>query len=424
MKKAWVIAVDMGYGHQRTAYPLRHLAVGDKVINANNYDGISEQDRLTWKRAKEGYEFISAFTRTPIIGPLIFGLFNKIQQILVFYPRRDLSKPNLQLQQTLAPIKKGWGEHLIKTLLVRSGKKPLPIIATFFTAVFMAEQFKYPGDIYCVVCDTDISRTWAPLHPKTSKIKYFAPTARAAERLKLYGVKPKNVFLTGYPLPEENIGSQKMEILKSDLKNRLINLDPKKNYFRNYKDLIDLKLGKLPSKSNHPLTLMFAVGGAGAQKELGVRVVQNLSREIKTGRIKIILVAGVKQKIKEYFLENTKGFGSSVEIIFDETMEGYFQKFNQALRRTDILWTKPSELSFYAALGIPFIVAPPLGSQEDFNKRWLINSGFGFAQKDVNYIREWLFDWLNEGHLAEAAMQGFVEGNKMGTYNIKKICFG
>ena len=419
-KEAWVIAVDMGYGHQRTAYPLRHLAVGGKVINANNYEGISEQDRGTWKKAKEGYEFVSALARTPIIGPLVFGTFNKLQRILTFYPRRDLSKPNLQLKQTLAPIKKGWGEDLIKKL----SKNPLPFIATFFTAVFMAENFKYPGQIYCVVCDTDISRTWAPLHPKTSRIKYFAPTQRVAERLKLYGVKPRNIFLTGYPLPEENIGSRKMEILKADLKNRLMNLDPKKSYFKNYKELVDLELGKLPQKSNHPLTLIFAVGGAGAQKDLGVKIVKNLTREIKAGKIKIILVAGIRIKIKEYFLEHTKGFGDAVEIIFDETMEGYFKKFNQALRRADILWTKPSELSFYAALGIPIIIAPPIGSQEDFNQRWLLNSGFGLLQKDVRYVKDWLFDWLDQGFLAECAMQGFTEGEKMGTFNIKKICFG
>ena len=416
-KEAWVIAVDMGYGHQRTAYPLRRLAVGGKVINANNYEGISEEDREIWRKAKEGYEFISAFGRTPIIGPLVFGAFNKIQRILSFYPKRDLSKPNLQLTQTLAPINKGWGEDLIKKL----SKRPLPLIATFFTAVFMAERFKYPGPIYCVVCDTDISRTWAPLRPKTSKIKYFAPTPRVVERLKLYGVRSENIFLTGFPLPEENIGSAKMEVLKADLKKRLVNLDPQKNYFRKYKELINLKLGKLPQESGRPLTIMFAVGGAGAQKELGVKIVKTLARKIKAGKVKIILVAGIRTKIKEYFLENTKGFGSAVEILFDETMEGYFKKFNEALRRSDILWTKPSELSFYAALGIPIIIAPPIGSQEDFNQRWLLNSGFGFLQKNINYINEWLFDWLNSGHLAEAAMQGFVEGEQLGTLNIKKI---
>ena len=202
------------------------------------------------------------------------------------------------------------------------------------------------------------------------------------------------------------------------------NLDPKKRYSKNYCDLINLKLGRLPRKSNHPLTLMFAVGGAGAQKEIGVKIVRSLAPEIKTGRIKIILAAGIRTQIKDYFWGKTKGFGRGVEIIFDDTMDGYFRKFNQTLRQTDILWTKPSELSFYAALGLPIIVAPPIGAQEDFNQRWLLNSGFGFLQKNINYISEWLFDWLDDGHLAEAAMEGFIEGEKMGTYNIKKICFG
>lgn len=414
-QKCWVIAVDMGYGHQRTAYPLRHLAFEGKVINANSYEGIPEKDRKIWQKAKNGYEFISAFRRTPIIGKIVFGAFNKLQRILSFYPKRDLSEPNLQLKQTLAPIKKGWGRHLIQKL----SKNPLPFIATFFTAVFMAEYFNYPGEIYCVVCDTDISRTWAPLKPPKSKIKYFAPTARVAERLKLYGVRQENIFLTGYPLPQENIGSEKMEILKEDLKNRLKNLDPQKRYFKNYQELIELKLGELPKKSNHPLTIMFVVGGAGAQKEIGVKIVNNLAKEIKSGEVKIILVAGIRTKIKDYFMKNTKKL--DVEIIFDENITNYFQKFNQALRRSDILWTKPSELSFYSALGLPIIIAPPIGSQEEFNQRWLLNSGFGILQKDVNYLNQWLFDWLEQGYLAESAMQGFVEGEKMGTFNIERI---
>ena len=118
-----MIAVDMGYGHQRTAYPLRNLAFEGKIINANSYEGIPEKDRTIWAKAKAGYEFISAFRRTPLIGKIVFGSFDKLQRILSFYPRRDLSKPNLQLKQTLAPIKKGWGRHLIKKL----SEEPLPL---------------------------------------------------------------------------------------------------------------------------------------------------------------------------------------------------------------------------------------------------------------------------------------------------------
>ena len=60
-KKAWVVAVDMGYGHQRTAYPLRDIALGRLVINANNYLGIPRRDKKIWTTSKSLYEFISRF---------------------------------------------------------------------------------------------------------------------------------------------------------------------------------------------------------------------------------------------------------------------------------------------------------------------------------------------------------------------------
>jgi len=424
MNKAWIIAVSMGYGHQRTAFPLKNLTSEGKVIFANDYPEIPKKDRKIWERAERFYEFISKFKRIPLVGQFLFFIFDQFQKILSFYPKRDLSKPNLQLKQTFSLIKKDWGKDLIEKLKVKNEKLKvnLPIISTFFTPAFMAEYFNYPGEIYCVVCDADISRTWASLKPKESKIKYFAPNHRVVERLKLYGVKKENIFLTGYPLPLENIGDKDLGILKNDLKYRILNLDPKRRYYHYYQPLIKKYLGELPEKPNHPLTIMFAVGGAGAQKEIGVKIVKSLAKKIKNKEIRVILVAGIKEKVKEYFLKNTKNL--NVEIIFDRDINIYFQKFNLALRTTDILWTKPSELSFYTALGIPIIIAPPIGSQEEFNKRWLIQIGSGMIQENPNYTNQWLFDLLDSGWFAEAALQGFIEVEKFGTLNIQKICCG
>jgi len=442
MKRAWVISVNMGYGHQRTAHPLRNLAPEGKVINANDYPGIPEKDRAIWELMRKSYEFISRFSRIPLIGKAIFSIYDQFQKILSFYPKRDLSRPDFTLKQIYFTLKKGWGRDLIEKLKIKNEKLKmnLPLISTFFTPAFMAEFFNYPsvakgqkermffehsGEIFCVVCDADIARTWAPLNPRESKIKYFAPTERVVERLKLYGVKPENIFLTGYPLPLENIGSEKMEILKEDLRYRLLNLDPKRKYYEKYKILIKKHLGELPKKPNHPLTIFFSVGGAGAQKEIGIKIIKCLISEIKQGKIKVILSAGIREKVKEYFEKNLEKLGlkenKKIEIIFEKNIKSYFQKFNLALRKTDILWTKPSELSFYAALGLPIIIAPPIGSQEEFNMRWLLKSGFGILQENPNYIQEWLFDWLEKGYLAEAAMEGFIEGEKLGTLNISRI---
>jgi len=430
-QKAWIVTVNMGYGHQRTAEPLHELG---KIINANDYEGIPEKDKTIWQSMRRSYEFISRFSRIPVIGKATFSIYDRFQKIFSFYPKRDLSKSNFTLEKTYSFFQKGWGRDLIEKLKVKSQKLKvnLPIISTFFTPAFMAEYFNYPGQIFCVVCDADISRTWAPLKPKESKIKYFAPTERVTERLKLYGVKPENIFLTGYPLPLENIGSEKMEILKEDLRNRILNLDPKKKYFEKYGSLVLEKLGSLSEKSDHPLTILFSVGGAGVQKEIGVKILKCLTPWVKEKKIKIVLSAGIRENVKKYFEKNIKKLEleefyrgltpvRSIEIIFEKDIESYFQKFNLALRKTDILWTKPSELSFYSALGIPIIISSPIGSQEEFNMRWLLKSGFGLSQEDSNYTKEWLFDWVNRGYLAEAAMEGFIEGEKLGTFKISRI---
>ena len=420
-----MVAVSMGYGHQRTAHPLRYLAQDERIININDYPGIPEKDRKIWEKTRNLYEFVSKLKRLPLIGEVVFAIMDKFQKILSYYPKRDLSKPTLQLQQTYSMIKRGWGKDLILQLGSGQVEKPMPLISTFFTPAFMAEFFGYRGEIFCIVCDADISRAWAPFMPQESRIKYFAPTERVSERLKMYGVKEENIFFTGYPLPLENIGGGEMETLKDDLRFRLLNLDPQNKYIDKYKILVAKTLGELPKDPDHPLTLMFAVGGAGAQKEIGIKIVKSLKARILAGEIKVILVAGIRYKVKEYFEKSLKKLGlesnKNVEILFAREIQNYFQEFNRALRKTDILWTKPSELSFYSALGLPIIIAPQIGSQEEFNKRWLLKSGFGLFQENPNYVKEWLFDWVKQGYLAEAAMQGFIEGEKMGTYKIQNI---
>ncbi|MDP1538826.1 MAG: hypothetical protein Q8M00_02225, partial [bacterium] len=250
MEKICLISVNMGYGHQRTAYPLKSLATEGKIINANDYPGIPKKDRETWETARRFYEFISKFKRVPLVGEFGFFIFDQFQKIFSFYPKRDLSKPNFQLKQIFSLIKRGWGRDLIAKCKMQNAK--LPFISTFFTPAFMAEYFNYPGEIFCVVCDADTSRTWAPFNPKTSRIKYFAPNDRVVERLKLYGIREDNIFLTGYPLPQNLVGSENLEILKENLRYRLLNLDPQKRFFQYYEPLIEKHLGELPQESNHP----------------------------------------------------------------------------------------------------------------------------------------------------------------------------
>jgi hypothetical protein len=416
---AWVVAVSMGYGHQRTAHPLRSLSPDGQVLLANDYPGMPNRDRAIWERTRRFYEFVSNVQRIALIGSLTFAAFDVVQRIMRFYPRRDLSRPDWNVKAIHSLIRRGWGRDLIERLAKM--KPVLPIVTTFFTPAFMAEHFDYPGDIYCVLCDTDVARVWASKQPRTSRIKYFAPNQRVADRLGLYGVDPARVTMTGFPLPEENTGGQSLEILKTDLLQRLVRLDPRGLFYARYKAVVADRIGVLPPRTSEPVTVLFSVGGAGAQREIGATLVQSLRERIARGSVRLILSAGVKPAVRDFFLETASKAGfrpesaSGVEILSAGSIPEYFQAFNLALRKTDVLWTKPSELSFYTALGLPIVMAPPLGSQEWANLSWLERLGAGVMQDDPRYADEWLFDLIDSGWLAEAAMEGFIGGEQLGT---------
>ncbi len=419
-----VIAVDMGYGHLRAAYNLSDISKGE-VASVNTYRGIPEKDKIIWDQSRQFYEFVSRFKKVPFFGEKVFGWFDKFQAIEPYYPYRDLSKPSIQLSQTLKLIRKRkWGDGFVK----KFNKDKIPLVNTFFVSAYMAEEHGFENDIYLNVCDADISRAWAMDKASISKIKYFVPTERAQSRLKMYGVPAENIYYTGFPLPKENTGSKRLTIAKKDLGLRLPNLDPEKRYIKRYRRTIEKYIdGHLKAKSDHILTIMFAVGGAGAQRETGIKIVKALQREIIEQKIKIILVAGIHNDVSKYFRQEVCNLGlrgqinKGVEIIFAEGKPKYFQAFNKALHQTDILWTKPSELSFYVGLGIPIIMTEPLGSQELCNRGWLERINAGIRQKEIAYTSEWLFEWLNKGILAEAAMEGFIGAPNLGTYKIEEV---
>ena len=421
-KEAWVISVDMGYGHQRAAYPLKDIAY-ERIITANSDKIISEKERRIWHRLKVIYETLSRIKQFPIIGKILFGIYDHFQNISPFFPFRDLSKPTFPVIYFWKLIKK---KGLCKSLIDYVQNKDIPFITTHFIPALAAD---YHGlkKIYCIVTDTDINRVWVSYHPKKSNITYLAPCRHTAFRLKEYGVSDDRIILTGFPLPKENLGNNR-EILRRDLAERIINLDPKKAYSNKHIGEIKKEFGKyLKNKPSRHLTITYAVGGAGAEKEIGIKIISSLKSRIKKQTVNVNLSAGTRLGVKNYFEEEikkigmNKHLGKEIKIIFSLDKKGYFSAFNDALHTTDILWTKPSELSFYTALGLPIIMAPPVGSHEKFNLQWLEHIGSGFIQENPEFVNDWLYYWLEDGRLAEAAFQGFLDAHYKGTERIERI---
>ncbi|MFH1430778.1 MAG: hypothetical protein ABIG71_04685, partial [Candidatus Uhrbacteria bacterium] len=173
------------------------------------------------------------------------------------------------------------------------------------------------------------------------------------------------------------------------------------------------------------------VGGAGAQKRTAVDALRSLRGRIRRNELRLILIAGTRRDVAKYFESAVRQqrLGDAlkrgaIRILYESERHAYFAAFSQAMRETDILWTKPSELSFYTGLGLPIIMSEPIGSQEDFNREWLRQVGSGIDQLDPAYAGEWLWDWIMSGALARMAWSGYIEAPTHGTYRIESVIKG
>ncbi|MBA7667023.1 hypothetical protein ES703_75108 [subsurface metagenome] len=418
--RTWLVTVDMGLGHQRATYPLTHLAE-DGLITVGRDSTSDPDEQKIWARVRRTYEFLSRVRTIPIVGKPLFGLLDAVQNIPPFYPISDMSSPSFQVKLISSFIDKG----LCRGMLEKIKEKPLPLLTSYLIPALAADKYGY-SRIYCIVCDAEISRSWVAENPLNSRINYLAPCGRAVMRLRSYGVPDERIFLTGFPLPLEVLGGKNLDILRADTGQRLRYLDPNNRFWPLHGRNVAHFLGKSNCrfKNERKFTITYAVGGAGAQKEFGYQIARSFQDKLRKGKMRLNLVAGIREEVKTYF-EKVKSEllpdSPDLRIIYSPDRYEYFQSFSQLMRETDVLWTKPSELSFCCGLGISIIISPPIGSQEEFNRKWLLEIQAGIPQEDPDYADQWLHDLLSAGRLAESAWDGFLKARKYGTYKIKEI---
>jgi hypothetical protein len=422
MLRAWVVTADMGLGHQRAAHALSHLAEGG-ILTAGTPETTDEDEARFWRRLAWSYEVLSRTKGIPIIGQPLFGALDRLLRIPPFYPLRDLSHPSPNNYIVDHLIRSGLGRALLERLRSRA----LPLVSTFYVPCLVADR-SHADRVYCVACDADLNRVWVASNAKESRIQYLAPCGRVMRRLRQYGVPDERIFITGFTLPRENIGGPGMETLKADLLARLGRLDPRGRFTNVYGATVRELLGDRPGPAaDGRVTVTFAVGGAGAQVEIGLMLAQGLKQGILSRRFRLVLVCGVNRVVERVFREFIPriGLGSEIDdgvlIVREDNRPAYFDRFNSLMRETDVLWTKPSELSFYSALGIPIVMAPSIGSQEDKNQRWLMDKGCALPQYTPRLALEWLTDMLNDGVLAEKALSGFIKNRKLGVFKIEEV---
>jgi hypothetical protein len=413
-----VVAIDMGYGHMRAAEPLSNV-LETPLLHADRPPLADEEEQKLWARVRRGYEWISRSSQIPIVGRPLKAALDAITAIPPMYPVRDLSGPTLGTKAFARFAEQGLGRGLVAHMKQTGA----PLVTTFYSPAILCDRLGADG-INCVVTDSDINRVWAPFDPPRTKIRYFAPSVRAKKRLESYGVPAARIELTGFPLPHELLGGEELTALRRNLTARLGRLDPGRTFLDQAGPELARVLGEKPESDGRAPLVTFAVGGAGSQVGIGRQLIHGMASAIRAGKLRLALIAGVRPEVDAAFRQTvaaaglTEFLGRGVEILHEREVLVYMRRFHALLAETDVLWTKPSEMTFFAALGLPLVCAPPVGRHEDYNRQWAVEQGAGLHQGDPRVAAEWLLEWVAQGTLAAAAWAGFRRLPQRGLYNI------
>ncbi len=387
-----IVAVDMGYGHLRAAKALADAA-GVPMIEADRAPAAGPLERAVWSAARRGYGLLSRAAGSPRGRTTARPLLDALTGI----PRRGEAPPagGVRLLGLLRRL--GLGRRLLRD---RS-----PLVATFYAQAILADAAGLE-EVWLVVTDADVNRVWVPADPARTRIGFLAPCARTARRLRDYGVPLSRIRVTGFPLPPSLLGGPGLGALDRNLAARLARLDP--------------------AGGAGPPTVTFCVGGSGAQANLGVRAIPAFRPFIERGELRLALVAGVHGEAAAAFRRAGAALagGRGLEILEARDFADYEPRFNELLSRTDVLWTKPGELVFFAALGLPLLLAPPLGVHERRNRRMAIHGGFALDGRDPAAAPAVVMEALRSGRLTEAALRGRARLPARGSYRILDVVAG
>lgn len=389
-----VVAVRMGYGHLRAAHAVAELA-GVPVLEADRPPLAGMLDRLLWGGVRFSYESVSRLSQDPLVGPLAGAVLEGVTRIPSLEAPGDLSLPDAGTRLLGWFCRRGFGRRLAGWLQRRRA-----VLVTTFYAAAMAAAAHSRQPVLLVVTDSEVARAWVEERPEAGTVLYCVPAEVTRRRLLRYGVPEGRIRVTGFPLPpslaEEPWAKARLEA----------------------------RLGRLEGR-DRPVHLALVLGGAAAQAGLALELAGGLVPMVAAGRLRLSLVTGTHQRLARRFAAEARQWRhqhgldqETVRVVHEPSVERLFDRFNLELSGVDVLWTKPSEMVFFAALGLPLILAPPVGAQEEANRRWVLGAGAGLDQPVPQEMAGWLQARIADGTLAAMARRGYERLPRNGSWEI------
>ncbi|MFO8021322.1 MAG: hypothetical protein R6U65_02560 [Perlabentimonas sp.] len=400
-QKILFISALMGLGHIRALRPLA-LRFNRNVLLLGQTKVSDSSDKKFWSKSLRIYEWFSNASQLPIIGRLLFWFLDIFLYIGPLKETTRGAKTSFSLFLLDYTIKRGICKEIDNL------NNPFNILVTsFYAPVSHMTRNRPQTPVVCQVCDTDLSRAWVPSSPNIGNVHYISTCKRSSYRLREYGVEASKIHLLGFPLPDELVGGDSQEIA--------IN-----NYNRRYAKLNNDSI----LNARTPLKIAYPIGGAGVMVDNGIKAAIGLKSLVVEGKIELVFVPSPNNssvnKLNKF--KDTHFADCPNLIIANSTnLDGYFTLFNRILANTHILWTKPSELTFYSGLGIPIIMCPPLGAQERCNREWLLANEIGVDQLNPLKSKGWLVGMFYSGLLAQMARNGWECGRRTALYNVERL---
>ena len=386
----------MGFGHLRAAHNLASLGNGS-VVRVDREPLVSLVDKFVWNVAQKVHTFGSLDAESR--NRFLFQRFDELMKL-----PDDHTPPSRRAAEFIFALNKvGVWKNFSDSLAWRTA----PVIHTFYLPAMVSVYRDFRGANFLLLCDADFHRVWVPRDAKGANLKYFVPLARSADRLVSYGVDRDKIFVTGFPLPVSLTGDGNREESLSDFEMRCKRLTP---------------------NSGAQLTVMFSFSGAGAYSSMLADLISNMADDLKEERVRIIVSCGSNANALQNTLTILSRFGVAglpvVQTIYDDNLYRAFDKFNAALKDTDVMITKPGELVFYAALGLPMILLRPIGGHEGGNRSYLLIEEAALDIERPDNFSEWLHEKHRTGKLLALAHHGYERIPRYGTTEIDKIILG
>jgi hypothetical protein len=412
----------MGYGHLRPAAALATV-LGTEVLRADRAPLADARDRATLRRMHAIHVGLSRGPDVPLAGPLLRRAFDAITWIPPQARRGALSAPNGAARFLQTHLDHGFGRGLVAGLR-RSGAR---LVSTYFAQAIAADHHGV-DDVVCVVTDSDVNRVWVAGDPSRSRILYCVPSRRTARRLHAYGVDPDRVRVTGFPLPPALLGGPGLGALARNLAPRLRRLDPRGAWLPTAPaEARALASDASPASVASPPHAVFLVGGAGAQAGLACALARSLREPLARGALRFTIVTGTRRAagdlVERFVARHAADLarGGALRVARAATFEAYLEGLDAILAEADVLWTKPSEMTFFAALGLPVVLAPPIGYHERKNGALARRRGFGLDGPAPHDAARWLEARLASGDLARAAWAGRTRMRADGVYRVADV---